>query len=348
MSEYYIRRILYIFPTLFLVILVTFIIMHATPGGPWDTDPGSRTNDPAVQARLNRSFGLDKPLFFNPTAAQQAISDGKGPVEAVQGYFDSQFVIFLVNLAQGKFGPSYRFRGQQVEEIFFQAPDGKPSWQNRFVTTVTLGLLAALLATLIGFPLGVIAGMKQNTWIDTLSLFFATVFYGIPNFVLGIFLIIIFGGWLGWLKVVQIDYWESWQPWVLPTFVLCVPTAAFLARLTRSSVLEVMHMDYVRTARAKGLAERGVIIRHILKNAMIPVITFIGPALATLIVGSFIIETQFTMAGIGRLFVESISRRDYSMILGITVIYATFIALANLGVDIIYGFLDPRIRQGQS
>ena len=347
MSEYYIRRVLYILPTLFLVILVTFIIMHATPGGPWDTDPGSRTNDPAVQQRLNAAFGLDKPLFFNPAAARQAIDTGAGPVATVQGFFDSQFWVFIGNLLQGKLGPSYRFLGRQVQDVFFEAPPGQAAWQNRFTTTVLLGILATIFAIIIGFPLGVLAAMKQNTWVDTLSLFFATVFYGIPNFVLGIFLIIVFGSWLGWIRIVQIDYWESWQPWVLPAFVLCVPTAAFLARLTRSSVLEVMRMDYVRTARSKGLAERAVVIKHIIKNSLIPVVTFIGPALATLIVGSFIIETQFTIGGIGRLFVESIARRDYSMILGLTLIYAIFIAIANLAVDIIYGFLDPRIRLSQ-
>ncbi len=348
MGQYYIRRTLYIIPTLFMVILVTFIIMHAAPGGPWDTDPGSRTNDPRVQERLNQAYGLDKPLFFNPDAAQLAIKDGKGPVAAVQGFMDGQFGVFLANLAQGKLGPSYRFRGQQVEEIFFEAAPGKPVWQNRFATTLTLGLIATLFALIIGFPLGVIAALKQNTWIDSLSLFFATVFYGVPNFVLGIFLIIIFGSWLGWVRIVEIDIWESWQGWILPAFVLAVPTAAFLARLTRSSVLEVMRMDYVRTARSKGLSERVVVVKHILKNSLIPVVTFIGPALATLIVGSFIIETQFTITGIGRLFVESISRRDYSMILGLALIYAIFIAFANLAVDFIYGFLDPRIRLGQT
>lgn len=347
MGQYYIRRVLYIFPTLFMVILVTFVIMHATPGGPWDVDPGSRTSDPRVQERLNQAFGLDKPLYFNPEAAQKAANEGKGSIAIAQGFFDSQFWVFMGNLVQGKFGPSYRFRGRQVEEILFEAPPDAPFWQNRFVTTITLGVLATVIAVLIGFPLGVIAALKQNTWWDTISLFFATIFYGVPNFVLGIFLIIIFGSWLGWIRIVEINYWSSLTPWILPSFVLAVPTAAFLARLTRSSVLEVMRMDYVRTARAKGLSERVVIIKHILKNSLIPIVTFLGPALATLIVGSFIIESQFTITGIGRLFVESISRRDYSMILGLTLIYAIFIALANLIVDIIYGFLDPRIRLSQ-
>lgn len=347
MGQYYIRRLVYIFPTLFLVILVTFIIMHAAPGGPWDIDPTSRTSDPRVQERLNQAFGLDKPLFFNSVAAQKALDTNQGPVAVLQGFFDGQFWVFMGNLAQGKFGPSYRFRGRNVEDILFEAPPDSPIWQSRFFTTLALGFAATFVAILIGFPLGVIAALKQNTWWDTISLFFATIFFGVPNFVLGIFLIIIFGSWLGWIKIIEINYWQSLTPWILPSFVLAVPTAAFLARLTRSSVLEVMRMDYVRTARAKGLSERVVVIKHILKNSLIPIVTFLGPALATLIVGSFIIETQFSITGIGRLFVESISRRDYSMILGLTLIYAVFIAVANLLVDVVYGFLDPRIRLSQ-
>ncbi|MBI3536753.1 MAG: ABC transporter permease [Chloroflexi bacterium] len=295
-----------------------------------------------------RAYGLDKPLFFNPNAVQAALTDGKNPIEAGLALFDGQFGKFLFNLTQGKLGPSYRFIGRQAEEIIFQAPEDKPPWQSRFGATALLGIAAIIIAVIVGFPLGLIAALKQNTWLDTLSLFIATVGYGIPSFVMGIFLILLFAVGLGWIRVVEIDYWENWTPWVLPAVVLSIPTAAFLARLTRSSVLEVMRMDYVRTARAKGLAERVVTLKHIIKNALIPVVTFIGPALAGLITGSFIIETQFGVTGIGRLFVESISRRDYSLIMGITLIYAFFVAFANLGVDIVYGFLDPRIKLGRS
>lgn len=347
MSEYYIRRMLYILPTLFVVLLITFIIMHAAPGGPWDTDPGSRTSDPRLAERLDRAYGLDKPLFFNVAAFQKASSEGKNIIESGQALFESQFWVFMGNLVQGKFGPSYRFRGRQVEEILFESPPDRAPWQNRFTATALLGVAAVVFSMIIGIPLGVVAALKQNTWIDTSSLFLATIFYGVPNFVLAIFLILLFAGW-GLVNIVEIDYWESVRPWILPAFVLSIPTTAFLARLTRSSVLEVMRMDYVRTARAKGLSERIVVIKHILKNSMIPVVTFLGPALAGLITGSFIIETQFTVTGIGRLYVESISRRDYSMILALTLVYAFFIALANLLVDVVYGFLDPRIRTNQT
>jgi oligopeptide transport system permease protein len=348
MAGYYIRRLLAIIPTLFVVILITFSIMHATPGGPFDVSPDSRTSDPRVQERLMRVYGLDKPLFFNPDAMQKAFAEGKNPLEATALLFDGQFGQFLVNLAQGHLGPSFRFRGRNVEDVLFDAQDGAPAWQSRFGATLLLGLAALGVALVIGFPLGLIAALKQNTWLDTISLFFATVGVGVPNFVLGIFLIILFASTLGWINVVEIDYWQGWKPWLLPSLVLALPTAAFLARLTRSSVLEVMRMDFVRTARAKGLNERVVIVRHIVKNALIPVVTFLGPALAGLTTGSFIIETQFGVTGIGRLFVESISRRDYGVIMGLTIIYATFIAVANFSVDVIYGYLDPRIRLGRS
>jgi oligopeptide transport system permease protein len=346
MTAYFIRRILYMIPTLFMVVLITFIIMHATPGGPFDTSPDSRTSDPRVQERLMKVYGLDKPLFFNPAAVSKSLSEGANPVMATFAVLDGQFELFLTNMVQGKFGPSFRYRGRNVEDILFEAPDGKPFWQNRLSATMLLGALAMVMALVIGFPLGLLAALKQNSWVDTFCLFLATAGVGIPSFVMGIFLIFIFAIWLGWMNVVEIDYWESLRPWILPAMVLSIPTMAFLARLTRSSVLEVMRMDYIRTSRAKGLRERVVVGKHMIKNAMIPVITFIGPALAGLVTGSFIIETQFGVTGIGRLFVESISRRDYPFILALTLIYAFFVAVANLVVDFVYGFLDPRIRLG--
>jgi oligopeptide transport system permease protein len=343
MGAYYIRRLFFIIPTLFASALITFVIMHATPGGPFDAGNDKITE--RAKARLMAAYGLDKPLFFNPQAVQDAQAANKPFYEVGAAFFDGQFELWLINFVQGKFGPSFRFIGRDVEDILLEPTslDGV-FWQNRLMATIVLGLIATIIAVIIGFPLGVIAAVKQNSWVDNLCLFFATFFYGIPNIVLGIFLIIIFASWLGWVNVVEMNYWEGWRPWVLPAFVLAIPTAAFLARLTRSSVLEVMRMDFVRTARAKGLSENVVIAKHVVRNALIPVVTFLGPALATLITGSFVIETQFGVTGIGRLFVESVGRRDYSVIMALTLIYAFFIAIANLGVDLAYGFLDPRIR----
>jgi oligopeptide transport system permease protein len=338
MSAYYIRRILFIFPTLFVSALVTFVIMHATPGGPFDAGNDKITE--RTKARLMAAYGLDKPLFFNPQAVQEAQAANKPFYEVGAAFFDGQFELWLVNFVQGKFGPSFRFTGRNVEDILFEptSAEGLP-WQNRMVATIMLGVIATCVAVVVGLPLGVIAAVKQNTWIDNISLFFATVFFGIPNIILGIFLIIIFGSWLDWVNIVENDYWSSWRPWILPAIVLAIPTAALLARYTRASVLEVLRMDFVRTARAKGLSQNAVVLKHVVRNALIPVVTFLGPALAGLITGSFVIETQFGVTGIGRLFVESVGRRDYSVIMALTLI-----AIANLSVDLAYGFLDPRIR----
>jgi oligopeptide transport system permease protein len=346
MTSYFIRRLLWLVPVLFFVTLITFIVMHATPGGPWDVQPDSRTSDPRMQAILNRQYGLDLPLFYNPEAAEAAIADGANPLEIAQGFMNAQFQKYLGGILQGDLGESYRYRGISVNEIVFAPPDGKPVWESRFGTTVMLGLIAMVFALVVGFPLGLLAGLKQNTLADNISLFFATVMYGIPNFVIGIVFILIFAVWLGVVRVLEMDHWASPQGWILPAMTLGIPTAAYTARLTRSSIIEVMRMDYVRTARAKGLAERAVTFTHIVRNALIPVVTFIGPALAGLVTGSFIIETMFSVNGIGRLFVESISRRDYSVILSLTLIYAFLVAVANLSVDLIYGFLDPRIKVG--
>ncbi len=346
MTGYLIRRILWMIPTILAVILITFVIMHATPGGPWDVSPDSRTSDPRVQEALNKAYGLDKPLYLNVEGAQQAAAEGAGPVVVVQTLFDTQLGNYFSNLAKGDLGPSYRYRGVKVQNIIAQAPPKKPFYQSRFGTTVFLGILAMTFALIIGFPLGLVAGLKQNTFVDNAGLLVATIGYGIPSFVLGIFFIFVFAVWLGWISVLEFDYWDRWQAWILPALTLAIPTGAYVARLTRSSVIEVMRQDYIRTARAKGLPERLVIFRHIIRNSMIPVVTFIGPALAGLVTGSFIIESQFSVNGIGRLFVESINRRDYTMILALTLIYAILVAVANLAVDIVYGFLDPRIKVG--
>jgi oligopeptide transport system permease protein len=202
------------------------------------------------------------------------------------------------------------------------------------------------LAILIGVPLGLAAGLNPNSWMDRFGLVTATVGYAIPNFVMGLRLIFIFSVWLDLVPVLDNDFWGHWQAWVLPTVALALPTAAFLARLTRASILEEMQQDYVRTARAKGLRESTIIARHILRNALVPIVTFMGPALAALVGGSYIIESQFGVNGIGVLFVDSIVARDYGVILALTLFYALVIVLANLAVDVLYGFLDPRLNSG--
>jgi len=243
----------------------------------------------------------------------------------------------------GNLGPSYRQRGRTVQQILFDPPKGKPFLHSRFGYSFRLALLAFIISLVIGIPAGVVSALRQNSWIDYVSAFIANVGVSVPNFVIGIFLIFIFAVWLGIVPVVP-RAWDSFGVWVMPAMVLGFFTTAFTARLMRSSMLEVTRQDYIRTARAKGLSKRVVIDRHMLRNALIPVITMLGPSLVNLITGSFIIETMFGFPGIGREYVSAISNRDYSMIMGTTLIYGVLIALANLSVDIIYSFLDPRIR----
>lgn len=330
MTTYVIRRLLYMIPTLFFVALITFILMHAAPGGPWDRDLSARQVDATTQQILNRRFGLDKPLFFN--------TQGGNPL-------DSQFFNYIFGVVRGDLGPSYRQRGLDVQEIVFKPPAGKPFWASKFGYSLRLGLLAAFMATLFGIPLGILGALKRNTFWDYISLFISTAGISVPNFVLAIFFIIIFASKLKLVKIVQQD-WNSPGAWMVPAAILGFGTFAYITRLTRSSMLEIMQQDYVRTARSKGLSERVVIFRHMLRNALIPVVTILGPALAGLVVGSFIIEQMFSFPGLGREFVLSIQRRDYSMIMGTTLIYAILVAFANLSVDIVYGFLDPRIKLG--
>jgi oligopeptide transport system permease protein len=233
-----------------------------------------------------------------------------------------------------------------VEDILFRPPEDKPVWQSKFGYSMRLGLLALGMAILFGIPLGAIGALKRNTWIDYFSLAISTIGISVPNFVLAILLIVLIAGRLKLIKIVQQD-WGSPGAWIVPAVILGFGTFAFITRLTRSQMLEVMQQDYVRTARAKGLAEKVVVARHMLRNALIPVVTIIGPALAALVTGSFIIEQMFSFPGTGREFVQSISRRDYSMIMGTTLLYAVLVAVANLTVDIMYAFLDPRIKLGK-
>jgi len=329
MGQFVIRRLLWMIPVLFTITIVTFLFMHAAPGGPWDRDPGRRQVDPSTQAMLDHRYGLDKPMW-------------RQYVAYVIGDFDDDGK-FVCGAICGNLGPSYRQRGRTVQDILFGIPEGQPFWNSRMGYSARLGVLALTLAVVVGIPAGIVAALKQNSWIDYLSAVIANIGVSVPNFVMGIFLIIIFAVALKVVPVVPTT-WSKPSVWVIPALVLGFGTMALTTRLTRSSMLEVMRQDYVRTARAKGLAERAVIYRHMLRNALIPVVTVLGPALAGLLVGSFIIERMFSFPGIGQEFVQSISNRDYSMIMGTTLIYGVLIAIANLAVDISYGFLDPRIK----
>ncbi len=330
MTTYLIRRLFWLIPVLFTVSLVTFIIMRSAPGSPWDTDENKRQVDALTQKSLEAFYGLDKPMW-------------RQFVGYVIGDWNSQTHKFVCGLVCGNLGPSYRQRGRSVQDILFAAPENQTFWESRFGYSLRLGGSALLMAIFIGIPIGIIAALKQNTIVDYVALFFATSGISVPSFVLAIFLIIIFGSWLHWVDII-VDDWSIPKYWFMPAMVLGFGTMAYTARLTRSAMLEVLRQDYVRTARAKGLAERVVVLRHMLKNALIPVITILGPALAGLVTGSFIIETMFSFPGMGRAYVQAIGQRDYSMIMGTTVVYALLVAVANLSVDVVYVLIDPRIR----
>jgi oligopeptide transport system permease protein len=330
MTTYLIRRLFWLIPVLITVSAVTFIIMRSAPGSPWDTSEERRQVDSSTQKALEAFYGMDKPMWRQFTGY-------------VIGDWNSQTKKYVCGMICGNLGPSYRQRGRSVQNILFAAPEGKTFWQSRFGYSLRLGLTSLSFAILFGIPIGIIAALKQNTIWDYGALFLATSGISFPSFVLAIFMIIIFGSWLHWVDIIVKD-WTQLKYWFMPALVLGFGTMAFTARLTRTAMLEVLRQDYVRTARAKGLAERVVVLRHMLKNALIPVGTILGPALAGLVTGSFIIEQMFSFPGMGRAYVQAIGQRDYSMIMGTTVVYALLVAVANLSVDVVYVFIDPRIR----
>ena len=334
MLSFILRRLLWAIPVLFFVALVSFFLMHEAPGGQFDKDNSKKQVDGATLKALNARFGLDKPQYINPGAVGDQWRQGqRNPLTLGRAYLDSQFGNYLINALHGDLGPSYRQRGKSVQDILLK----------QWPFSMRLGLFALVFAVIVGIPLGIVAALKQNSWIDYISLFFATIGVAVPSFVTGLLVIIIFGATLLWISISN-NNWNSWAPYIAPSLVLGMATLSFIMRITRTTILEIKRQDYIRTARAKGLAERTVIIRHLARNGLIPVVTLLGPALIDLICGSVIIESIFGIPGIGNFFVGALFQRDYSMIMGTTLVYATLIVFANMLVDLSYGFLDPRIR----
>lgn len=314
MAAYVLRRILWLVPVMLFVSLVTFVLMHSVEGGPWDQE---RKLPDAVTENLDRKYGLDQPMW-------------------------EQYTGFLLNALKGDLGISYQRQDQPVTEIILSG----------FKVSAVLGLIALTLAAGSGISLGIVAAMNRNRLPDYLSVLLASIGSAVPAFVLGILLIYIFAVQLGWLRSFGWDTSQGliagWLPpleqLILPVVTLAALPAAYLARITRAAVLEVLHQDYVRTARAKGLSGSVILYRHILRNAAAPILSVLGPMTAALITGSFIIEYMFSVPGIGRLFVQSVSARDYGMIMGSTLFYAAVIVICNLAVDLAYAIFDPRIR----
>jgi oligopeptide transport system permease protein len=305
MITFVVSRILWTMPVLWLVATVTFVLMHAAPGGPWDAKSAGKGFDPALAAAFDRHYGLDKSLI-------------------------QQYLTYLDDAAHLDFGSSYTQEGTSVVQVIMQG----------FPYSARIGLYALLLAVAVGVPTGVAAGLKQNTLADHVGLLFATIGYSVPSFVVAVFLLITFAVDLRLVPVLFSD----WRGYILPSVVLGLGSAAFLARLSRASVLEILRQDYVRTARAKGLTYRLVVARHIVRNGMIPIVTMLGPTLAGLITGSIVVENVFGVPGMGYLFIQSITARDYPVIMGTTMFYAVLVAIGNMLVDITYGFVNPRIR----
>jgi oligopeptide transport system permease protein len=313
---------LWFIPVLFAIALVTFLLSHAMPGGPFDF-AGDRSLPPSVVANLKRKYHLDWPLW-------------------------KQFAAWIWDLMRGDLGPSFRYRSLTVNDLLKQT----------FPVSLQLGLLSLLLALIIGIPAGTIAALKHNTWVDYVSSFIAILGVSVPNIVLGPFLIWAFGLKLGWFPVARwgADYTQFylgfippmtldfWKHAVLPTVTLGTALSASIARLTRASLLQVIREDYIRTARAKGLPERLIIVVHAMKNALIPVVTILGPLFAAVVTGSFVTEQIFGINGMGKHFVTSVGNRDYPVIMGTAMLYSVLLVIANLVVDLAYAWLDPRIR----
>ncbi len=323
MTRYIIRRILWFIPVTLAITFATFALVRAIPGGPFDVS-GSRAVPEVIIGNLEETYHLDEPLW-------------------------KQFASYVWNALHLDFGPSFNYKTQTVNDLISR---GLP-------ISFQLGLMALVLGLLIGIPAGVIAALRHNTVADYTATFIAVFGVSIPNIVLGPMLILIFAVWLNWLPVAE---WGAVRPehyfvypWIpkptvqffqhaaLPVLTLGSGISASIARLTRASLLQVIRQDYIRTARAKGLMERLVVARHALKNSLIPVVTVLGPLFAAVVTGTFIVEQIFAIPGMGRHFVASIGQRDYPLITGVTLVYAVFLVISNLLVDITYVWLDPRI-----
>jgi oligopeptide transport system permease protein len=304
MLSYALRRLAAVVPTFLLIVAAAFFVMRAAPGGPFDEE---QTLPPEIAANLEAAYGLDQPVYV-------------------------QFVRYLGGLLHGDLGPSFRLKDFTVAELIAR---GLP-------VTLSIGIAALLLAVAVGIPLGLVAALRHNGWLDHAVMSLALAGVAIPSFVVAPVLALVFGLYLGWLPV---GGWQggSLRHMILPVLTLALPVIAYLARLTRGSLLEVLQSPFIRTARAKGLAPGVILRRHALKPTLMPVVSFLGPAAAGLLTGSLVVEQVFGLPGVGRYFVQGAVNRDYTLVMGMVVFYATLILLLNLVVDLMYGWLDPRI-----
>lgn len=303
MAKFILKRLGMMLIAMFMIILLTFVIMHSVPGSPFTNTKGVPEE---VIAAMEAKYGLDQPYYV-------------------------QFFSYLGGVLQGDFGPSYRYTGQTVND-FIAA--GAP-------VSARLGLVTVVFVLAAAIPMGILAALKNGKWQDMLLMALATIGVTIPSFVIASLLIYVFSYMLNWLPTFGLD---SWQGYILPVIALGGYSVSYIARLMRSSLLEVMGQDYIRTARAKGVHEWLVIFKHALRNALIPVITYVGPMTAYILTGSMVVETVFTVGGLGTKFVSSINNQDYPMIMAVTIFLAVLMVVATLLSDLIYKAVDPRIK----
>jgi oligopeptide transport system permease protein len=303
MLGFILKRLLLIIPMALIAVSVTWALIRVAPGTFYSSE---KKIPPAVEAKLREKYGLDDPWY-------------------------KQYGIMLSNIARGDFGISLKYEGQPVNEIIAR----------HLPYSAVIGLLAYLLALVIGLAAGTIAALRQNSAFDYASMSAAMLGLSVPNFVLGPLLVLIFSFWLYLLPPAR---WGGFTSLILPVVTLAAIYAAYIARLTRAGLLEVMRSDYIRTARAKGLSERSVILRHALRGGLLPVVSFTGPALAALLAGTVVVEKVFAIPGLGNIFIQSVLNRDEPLVLGIVAFISVLVMIFNLIVDIAYGFIDPRIR----
>jgi ABC-type dipeptide/oligopeptide/nickel transport system permease component len=332
MGRYITRRLFLMLAVIIVVSLITFAFEHAVPGGPFDREKKLPEN---TIRQLNEKYHLNDPYWKQYV---EYVADVMIPRLGVPTDGTSLSEDFLININLGpvtfqwmNFGPSYASLTRNVNDIFRQ----------NLPISFQLGVYALAIAIIIGIPLGILAALRQNTILDYLGMGVAIFGVSVPVISLGPLLIFVFAVGLRWFPV---SGWGKPEQEVLPSLALGMASSALIARLTRATLLQVIREDFIRTARAKGLSERAVIIKHALKNSMIPVVTILGPLLAALTTGTFVTETIFGIPGMGRYFVTSIGNRDYPVIMGTTLLYAMFLVVANLAVDITYAWLDPRIQ----
>ena len=305
MLRYALKRILGAVPTLLLVIAIAFLMVHAAPGGPFDA---ARALPPDIEENVQRAYHLDETL-------------------------PQQFARYLGGLVRGDFGPSFRFRDYTVAELIGLA----------LPLSMWLGALAMLLAIVIGVSAGLFAALNRNTLVDRLVTGLAMIGISVPVFVIAPIMVLIFAVLLSWLPVSWTDG-DSASRLVMPVIALALPQIAYIARLTRASMINVMNSDFIRTATAQGLSRMSIVRFHALKPATLPLLSYMGPAIAAVLTGSVVVEQVFGIPGVGQLFITGATNRDYTLVLGITVFYAALVIGLNLIVDLLYGFLDPRIR----